>query len=44
VDGGINADTINAVSKAGASSFVAGSAIFNTEDYKKTITSLRKLM
>jgi ribulose-phosphate 3-epimerase len=44
VDGGINADTINAVSKAGASSFVAGSAIFNTEDYKKTITSLRQLM
>jgi ribulose-phosphate 3-epimerase len=44
VDGGINADTINLVSKAGASSFVAGSAIFNTEDYKETITSLRQLM
>ncbi len=44
VDGGINKDTINAVSKAGATSFVAGSAIFNTEDYTKAILSLRRNM
>ncbi len=41
VDGGINADTIGAVAGAGASSFVAGSAIFNTDDYVKTIADLR---
>jgi len=44
VDGGINKDTIKAVSKAGASSFVAGSAIFHTDDYQKTITILRENM
>lgn len=44
VDGGINSDTITAVSKAGASSFVAGSAIFNTEDYRQTIRNLREKM
>ncbi len=44
VDGGINASTINSVSNAGASSFVAGSAIFNTKDYKETIATLRQLM
>jgi ribulose-phosphate 3-epimerase len=44
VDGGINKETIKAVSKAGASSFVAGSAIFHTDDYQKTISLLRKNM
>ncbi|MBT3487570.1 MAG: ribulose-phosphate 3-epimerase [Desulfobacula sp.] len=44
VDGGINNSTIKAVSEAGATSFVAGSAIFNTEDYKETISSLRQNM
>ncbi len=44
VDGGINKSTIKAVSMAGATSFVAGSAIFNTEDYKETISSLRQNM
>ena len=42
VDGGINKDTIKSVSKAGATSFVAGSAIFNTKDYKEAILSLRQ--
>ncbi len=42
VDGGINKDTIKLVSKAGASSFVAGSAIFHTDDYQKTISILRE--
>jgi len=44
VDGGINQDTIKAVSQAGASSFVAGSAIFHTDDYQKTISRLRENM
>lgn len=44
VDGGINKDTIKAVSEAGASSFVAGSAIFHTDDYQKTIALLRENM
>jgi len=44
VDGGINKDTIKAVSKAGASSFVAGSAIFHTDNYQKTISLLRENM
>jgi len=42
VDGGINKDTIKSVSMAGATSFVAGSAIFNTKDYKEAILSLRQ--
>jgi ribulose-phosphate 3-epimerase len=41
VDGGINADTIDSVARAGASCFVAGSAIFNTSDYNDTIAALR---
>ncbi|MCF6249086.1 MAG: ribulose-phosphate 3-epimerase [Desulfobacula sp.] len=44
VDGGVNMDTIKIVSNAGATSFVAGSAIFNTEDYKQTILALRQNM
>lgn len=41
VDGGINNKTIADVSKAGATSFVAGSAIFNTPDYAATIKEMR---
>lgn len=44
VDGGINNKTIKEVSKAGATSFVAGSAIFNTENYKNSISGLRQNM
>ncbi|MCP4720593.1 MAG: ribulose-phosphate 3-epimerase, partial [Desulfobacteraceae bacterium] len=44
VDGGVNCDTISKVHGAGATSFVAGSAIFNTPDYKKTISALRQAM
>ena len=40
VDGGINKDTIGLASKAGADTFVAGSAIFNTENYEQTISEL----
>ncbi len=42
VDGGINPETIGKVSKAGATCFVAGSAIFHTQDYAQTIALLRK--
>ena len=43
VDGGINSETIASVAEAGAHCFVAGSAIFNTPDYKDTIAALRRL-
>ena len=41
VDGGINKDTIGPASEAGADTFVAGSAIFKTENYEQTISELR---
>ena len=41
VDGGINKETIGLASQAGADTFVAGSAIFNTENYEQTISELR---
>ena len=41
VDGGINNETIGLAAEAGADTFVAGSAIFNTDDYKQTISMLR---
>lgn len=42
VDGGINIDNITQLAKAGASEFVAGSAIFSSSDYAKTIKSMRE--
>jgi len=42
VDGGINNETISRVSEAGANVFVAGSAIFGSSDYEKTIQSFRQ--
>jgi ribulose-phosphate 3-epimerase len=44
VDGGVNEKTIADISNAGADIFVAGSAIFGSNDYKKTIDTFRKLM
>ena len=41
VDGGISRENIVEVSRAGADTFVAGSAIFNTDDYSNTINKLR---
>ena len=41
VDGGINLDNISKVASAGADTFVAGSAIFNQEDYSKIINQMR---
>ncbi len=42
VDGGVKAQNINAIAAAGADVFVAGSAIFNTDDYKQSIAALKK--
>ncbi len=41
VDGGIKVDNIRRVADAGADTFVAGSAIFNTPDYKTVIDAMR---
>ena len=41
VDGGIKADNIAAVARAGADTFVAGSAIFGSSDYAATIGDMR---
>ena len=42
VDGGINSENVGNIKEAGASVLVAGSAIFNSKDYKKAIKSLRE--
>lgn len=44
VDGGVNEKTIAEVAAAGADVFVAGSAIFGSKDYQKTIQRLRHKM
>jgi ribulose-phosphate 3-epimerase len=44
VDGGIGPDTINQVSSAGADVFVAGSAIYHSQDYAETIRLMRENM
>lgn len=42
VDGGVTADNIADIAAAGADMFVAGSAIFNAEDYKDAIETMRR--
>jgi len=44
VDGGIGPETINRVSSAGADVFVAGSAVYHSQDYAETIRLMRKNM
>ncbi len=41
IDGGVKIDNIGEIAAAGADTFVAGSAIFNTDDYKATIDAMR---
>jgi|TARA_B100001059_G_C17569344_1_gene444154 ribulose-phosphate 3-epimerase len=41
VDGGVKINNIQKIAAAGADTFVAGSAIFNSDDYKKTITAMK---
>ncbi len=42
VDGGLKVDNIAAVARAGADTFVAGSAIFGSSDYAQTIRDMRQ--
>ena len=41
IDGGVKTDNIRDIASAGADTFVAGSAIFNTDNYKSTIDIMR---
>ena len=41
VDGGVKVDNIATIAKAGADTFVAGSAIFGSPDYAATIAAMR---
>ncbi len=41
VDGGVKIDNIQEIAAAGADAFVAGSAIFNSNDYQATIAAMR---
>jgi ribulose-phosphate 3-epimerase len=41
IDGGVNVNNIREIATAGADTFVAGSAIFNTPDYKQVIDKMR---
>ncbi|QIV94692.1 ribulose-phosphate 3-epimerase [Allofrancisella frigidaquae] len=41
IDGGVNADNIAEIASCGVNAFVAGSAIFNSESYEKTITNMK---
>ena len=42
VDGGVNENTIAAIASAGTDVFVAGSAIFGSKDYQKTVQRFRQ--
>ena len=44
VDGGINLENIGRVAEHGVDTFVAGSAIFNSKNYKKTISQMREII
>lgn len=41
IDGGVTRDNIREIAQAGADSFVAGSAIFNQDDYAEVIKAMR---
>ncbi len=42
IDGGVKIDNIQAIARAGADTFVAGSAIFGSPDYAATIRAMRE--
>ncbi|MGD8365997.1 MAG: ribulose-phosphate 3-epimerase [Desulfobacterales bacterium] len=44
IDGGVNKETIARIASAGVDVFVAGSAIFGSKDYGKTIEGFRELL
>lgn len=41
IDGGVKCDNIRAIAEAGADTFIAGSAIFSSKNYKTVIADLR---
>jgi len=41
IDGGVKIDNIRKIARAGADTFVAGSAIFGSKDYQATIQAMR---
>jgi len=42
IDGGVKVDNIAEIAAAGADTFVAGSAIFNADDYQATISAMKQ--
>lgn len=42
IDGGVKVDNIAEIAAAGADTFVAGSAIFNSKDYRATIETMKR--
>jgi ribulose-phosphate 3-epimerase len=42
IDGGVKADNIGEIARAGADTFVSGSAIFNAPDYRAVIAAMRE--
>jgi ribulose-phosphate 3-epimerase len=44
IDGGIKADNIADAARAGADTFVAGSAVFGSSDYVATIQNMRSAL
>jgi len=44
IDGGVKIDNIAEIARAGADTFVAGSAIFGSGDYRATIASMRSAL
>ena len=44
IDGGVKVDNIAEIARAGADTFVAGSAIFNSKSYSETITLMREVL
>ena len=42
IDGGVNVDNIGEIAAAGADTFVAGSAIFGSDDYAATIAAMKE--
>ena len=41
IDGGVKVDNIGEIAAAGADTFVAGSAIFGSDDYAATIAAMK---
>ena len=41
IDGGVKTDNIGEIAKAGVDTFVAGSAIFSSPDYRETIAAMK---